>query len=214
MNCSNCQNIYPGKIIKVNNPKEKICIKCGKKVPTTLAELHDMTGTIETAIAMINNTSIVDTENIKKWDRYFYSVCTAISTNSPCLSRKIGAVLVRDKSIISTGYNGPARGYQHCANDNHRSLNCPRKQLGYLSGQGLDQCPATHAEANCIANAARIGASTVGSTLYMNCIVPCKDCASLLVNAGVVEVVVESLTLYHAMSTSILKDIKLRRFEL
>jgi dCMP deaminase len=145
------------------------------------------------------------------WDQYFLSVCDAISSKSPCLSRQIGAILVRDKSIVSTGYNGPARGYPHCST---KGNTCPRKALGYTSGEGLVHCPAAHAEANCIANAARIGASTIGTTLYMNCIIPCKDCMIILVNAGIVEVVVEELTPYHKMSVEIAHygNIKLRRF--
>jgi dCMP deaminase len=145
------------------------------------------------------------------WDQYFLSVCDAISSKSPCLSRQIGAILVRDKSIVSTGYNGPARGFPHCST---KGNTCPRKALGYASGEGLVNCPAAHAEANCIANAARIGASTVGTTLYMNCIIPCKDCMIILVNAGIVEVVVEELTPYHKISAGIAHygNIKLRRF--
>jgi dCMP deaminase len=148
-----------------------------------------------------------------KWDQYFLSLCDAISFKSPCMSRKIGAILVRDKSIVSTGYNGPARDYPHCSTI---SDICPRHALGYSSGEGLVNCPAAHAEANCIANAARIGASTVGTTLYMNCILPCKDCMIILVNAGIVEVVVEELIPYHKMSLDIARfgKVKLRSFEL
>ena len=144
-----------------------------------------------------------------RWDLYFHGICKAVSSKSPCLSRKIGAILVRDKSIVSTGYNGPPRGYPHC-----HGTTCPRKLKGYSSGEGLVECPAAHAEANCIANAARIGASTVGSTLYMNCIVPCKDCAILLVNAAIVEVVIEDVVYYHPMSKEIFEkaNINVRRF--
>ena len=52
-----------------------------------------------------------------KWDNYFHTICESVSTKSPCLSRKIGAILVRDKSIISTGFNGPARGIPHCGHE-------------------------------------------------------------------------------------------------
>ena len=148
-----------------------------------------------------------------KWDSYFLGVCTAIADKSPCLSRKVGAILVRDKSIVSTGYNGPARGYPHCGQIRHI---CPRQDMGFESGDGLVHCPAAHAEGNCVANAARIGASTIGATLYMNTIVPCKDCAIILVNAGVREVVVSSLEFYHEMSKDILNygSIIIRRFDL
>lgn len=91
---------------------------------------------------------------------------------------------------------------------------CPRRAKGYKSGEGLHECPAAHAEGNTIANAARIGASTIGTTLYMNCIIPCKDCAIILVNAGIVEIVVDDDTPYHEMSIGILEKVKIRRFVL
>lgn len=165
-------------------------------------------------------------EKLKHWDTYFHKVCEAISSKSPCLSRQIGAILVHDKSIVSTGYNGPARGYPHCQpvryqmpdcnieNEKHFSKGCSRHAKGYKSGEGLLECPAAHAEANCIANAARIGASTIGTTLYINCILPCKDCAIILVNAGIIEVVVDNPKPYHEMSIGIFKqgNVKTREF--
>jgi len=154
------------------------------------------------------------------WDQYFFSVCTAVSVKSPCLSRQIGAILVRDNSIVSTGYNGPARNFPHCqgiiVSPGKLSNHCPRHAKGYASGEGLVECPAAHAEGNCVANAARIGASTVGTTLYLNTLIPCKDCMILLVNAGIKEVVVTELTTYHKMSLGIAEHggIKIRSFQL
>lgn len=144
-----------------------------------------------------------------QWDKYFLNICNAVSTKSPCLSRQIGAILVRDNSIVSTGFNGPARGYTHCSGDI-----CPRRLKGYKSGEGLLECPAAHAEANCIANAARNGVITINTMLYMNSIIPCKDCMIILVNAGISNIVVCDLTPYHDMSIGIAEsgNIKLRRF--
>lgn len=196
MTCANCDQTlrYPGKIIKVDNNKCAVCGDPLQEVMTT------------------------------SWDSYFHNICEAVASKSPCLSRQIGAILVRDKSIISTGYNGPPRGYPHCGEVPPRTMTgisasdfqiCPRRLKGYASGEGLDECPAAHAEANCIANAARIGASTVGSTLYMNCIIPCKDCSALLINAGIVEVVVDSIQAYHALGVSMLREtnMKVRTFK-
>ncbi len=152
---------------------------------------------------------------IKRWDRYFRNICVAVASKSPCLSRQIGAILVRDNSIVSTGYNGPARGYPHCEGKiPFEERVCPRRTAGYKSGEGLYMCPAAHAEGNTIANAARIGASTVGTTLYMNCVIPCKDCAIILVNAGIVEIVVDDLIYFHEMSEGVLEKVKIRRFDL
>ena len=76
------------------------------------------------------------------------------------------------------------------------SKECPRKVLGYKSGEGLGWCTAEHAERNTIANAARLGVSTLGTTLYMNCVFPCKSCLTLLTNAGIKEIVIESAEFY------------------
>ena len=158
---------------------------------------------------------------LKRWDTYFHNICTAVASKSPCLSRQIGAILVRDKSIVSTGYNGPARGYPHCRGNvrtgaEGESEMCPRREMGFGSGEGLHLCPAAHAEGNCIANAARNGVVTVGTTLYMNCVIPCKDCSILLVNAGIKGVVIDNATPYHEMSIEILKkgNVKIREFNL
>lgn len=127
--------------------------------------------------------------NQHRWDKYFHSVCEAVASNSRCLSRQIGAILVRDSSIVATGYNGPPRGIPHCKV-------CQRKELGFSSGEGLHLCPAAHAEANCIVNAARLGVSTLGATLFMNCCIPCRECLKLLINSGVKEIVVNELVEY------------------
>lgn len=143
-------------------------------------------------------------EKIRRWDTYFYNICKSVSAKSSCLSRQIGAILVRDKSIVSTGFNGPARGYPHCQGK------CRRKEMGFKSGEGLVNCPAAHAEANCIANAARLGVSTLDTTLYMNCIIPCKVCMTSIVNAGIKEVVIESIEDYHEMSRAIATNSKVK----
>lgn len=141
------------------------------------------------------------------WDKYFYDICVVVASKSPCLSRKIGAILVRDNSIISTGYNGPPKGVIHCGPERNEFQNitgpddiCIRKLYGYESGKGLELCPAVHAEMNAVINAARKGASTLGSTLYMNCVIPCKQCMGILINAGVKEIVIEQDLDYDTLS--------------
>jgi len=145
-----------------------------------------------------------------RWDNYYYVICKAVASKSPCHSRQIGALLVKERIIVATGFNGPARGYPHCADS------CPRRDAGFKSGEGLNLCPATHAEINCIASAARVGTPVSGTTLYMNCIIPCKDCMNALVNAGVKEAVLDDVTPYHKISVDIAKSagLKLRRFNL
>lgn len=172
-------------------------------------------------------STIQDLEvNKIKWDYYFHKLCEAVSVNSPCLSRQIGAIIVKDKSIVSTGYNGPARGIPHCGTARfERDLKlvnalgpsmssvrkkipseCPRKLLGYASGQHLEMCIAEHAERNCIANAAKLGVSTDGATMYMNCVISCKNCLTLIINAGIKELIVDSLETYDDNSNFILEN--------
>jgi dCMP deaminase len=121
-----------------------------------------------------------------KWNQFYITHCEAYASNSKCHSRQIGAILVRDKTIISGGYNGPPRGISHCQDS------CPRKAIeGYQSGKNMEICPAVHAEANAIINAAREGVITKGSTLFMNTTVyPCRECTKLIINAGIIKVVV------------------------
>lgn len=148
-----------------------------------------------------------------RWDLYFLGICCSVSSNSPCLSRNIGAILVRDKSIISTGYNGPPRGIPHCGRERYE---CPRRVLGYPSGTHMELCPAQHAEENCVSNAARLGVSTIGSTLYMNSVIPCKNCFGTLINAGIVEVVINQATVYDKYTQFLIdnSNILIREFEL
>lgn len=165
--------------------------------------------------------------NRKNWDDYYLDVAIRVSERSTCLSIKRGAILVKDKIIICEGYNGPARGIPACgperlANDHvlanrmNDAFNpifgddsmCPRQRLGFPSGQGLNLCPAVHAEANCIANAARIGICTKDTTMYLSCGIPCKDCLSLMLNAGIREAVVTDMEQYDELTSFILKMAK------
>ena len=107
------------------------------------------------------------------WNEYFLSVAAAAATRSHCLHRKVGAVLVKDRRIIATGYNGPAAGLQHYAS-------CARTQ----PGKELDDCRALHAEENAIIQAARYGPSTTGATLYST-LQPCYHCSKMIIQAGI-----------------------------
>lgn len=158
----------------------------------------------------MNHFNIIKSSDKNSWDKYYLNICNAVASKSPCLSRQIGAILVRDKSVISTGYNGPARGIPHCTNI------CPRRELGFKSGEGMEHCYAQHAEENCISNAARNGVITVGAILYMNTVIPCKNCFSTLINAGVTEIVVLTKTAYDKYTRFIVDNstIKLREFQL
>jgi dCMP deaminase len=154
---------------------------------------------------------------VESWDEYFYNVCRQVARNSKCLSRRIGAVLVREKGIISTGYNGPPRGVPRCdlrwrldpnfmakykdeAGDQEVEGKCPRHIIGFKSGEGLEVCPAGHAERNALINAARYGICTKDTSLYMTCGIPCSPCMIEIINSGVREIIVTSLSIYDETS--------------
>ena len=159
-----------------------------------------------------------------RWDTYFYNVANAVGGNSLCLSRKIGAVLTRDKAIISTGYNGPPAGIPVCSERYHidpmvgnkvcemdygsdpNDLICPRYFFGFNSGEGLEYCVAGHAERNSLIQAAKNGIHTLGSIMYINCPIPCKDCLIEIINAGVSEIVCTSLDYYDEASKYLIKQ--------
>jgi len=117
------------------------------------------------------------------WDEYFMGIARLVSTRSTCLRRQVGAVIVRDRRILTTGYNGPPRGIAHCD-----VVGCLREQMGVPSGQRLDICRALHAEQNAIIQAALHGVSTEGAMIYVTH-QPCFTCAKMIINAGIVRVV-------------------------
>ncbi|RJS68957.1 cytidine deaminase [ANME-2 cluster archaeon] len=116
-------------------------------------------------------------------DEYFMNIADIVATRSTCLRRQIGAVIVRDKRIISTGYNGAPRGAAHCLD-----IGCIREQENIESGTMHEICRAVHAEQNAVIQAALHGVSTQGSTLYCTH-QPCAICAKILINAGIVRVI-------------------------
>jgi len=133
----------------------------------------------------------------REWDIHFMREAKLWMGRSKCLSRKIGAVLVKDKHVIATGYNGPPSGVPHCdyRDDKgnytyaHVSDECPRRRMGFPSGEGMEHCVAVHAEINPIMQAAREGRSTVGATLYAYCGTPCVNCMKEIIQAGIKRIV-------------------------
>lgn len=106
-----------------------------------------------------------------------------VATRSTCLRRSVGAIIVRDKRILSTGYNGAPRSLAHC-----EEVGCLREKLGVPSGQRPELCRGLHAEQNAIIQAALYGTPIEGSTLYCTT-QPCVICAKMLINAGIVRIV-------------------------
>lgn len=121
-----------------------------------------------------------------KWDHRFMELAKTIGTWSSCYqhNRQIGAVIVRDKRILTTGYNGAPAGLRSCKEKGE----CMRRRLNVQSGTKQELCYAIHAEQNAIIQAAKIGVMIEGATLYCTH-QPCVICAKMIVNAGIARVV-------------------------
>ncbi len=117
------------------------------------------------------------------WDEYFMSIVELVKTRSTCLRRQVGALIVKDKRILASGYNGAPVGCRHCLD-----VGCIREELKVPSGQRHEICRATHAEQNAIAQAAYSGTSVKDSVLYVTT-QPCVLCAKLAINAGITKIV-------------------------
>jgi len=189
--------------------------------------------------------------NQEEWDKYFLRLAREAGSNSKCLSRKIGALLVQGKRIVATGYNGPPEGIFHCdsnaafarafdtgkeivlqesyvqkddtsvhflvdVGENWKPLvgDCPRKLAGISKGEGLEYCPAVHAELNVLLTAGRYGTPTEGGTLVCYCPPPCKDCIKAIIQAGIKTIVCLTGPFYDSMSEYLLEGsgIKLRQY--
>ncbi|HKM17405.1 MAG: cytidine deaminase [Firmicutes bacterium] len=116
------------------------------------------------------------------WEHYFMEIAKLVSFRSTCLRRKVGAVLVKDKHVIATGYNGAASGLAHCS-----VRGCLRAELNIPSGQRHEMCRGVHAEQNAIIQAALHGVSTSGAVLYCTD-QPCILCSKMLINAGITKI--------------------------
>lgn len=118
------------------------------------------------------------------YDEYFMEMAHVVAKRSTCLRRKVGAILVKDKHILSTGYNGAPKGLKHC-----KELGgCKREQMGIPPGERHEICRGLHAEQNAIIQAAVFGISIKDSVLYCTN-TPCVVCAKMLINAGIKEIV-------------------------
>jgi dCMP deaminase len=119
------------------------------------------------------------------WDEYFMAIAKLASSRSTCLRRQVGAVIVKDKKILATGYNGAPQGLPHCLD-----IGCLREKLGIPSGERHELCRATHAEQNAIVQAAMFGASIKDSIIYSTTH-PCILCTKLIINAGIKKIIIE-----------------------
>ncbi|MBE5785828.1 MAG: dCMP deaminase family protein [Clostridiales bacterium] len=121
-----------------------------------------------------------------KWDKRFMDMAKMVGSWSSCYqpNRQIGAVIVRNKRIITTGYNGAPAGVESCVERGE----CLRRKLNIPSGTQHELCYAIHAEQNAIIQAAKLGISIEGATLYCTH-QPCVICAKMIVNSGITKVI-------------------------
>ena len=120
------------------------------------------------------------------WETYFMDITALVARRTTCLRRAVGAVIVKDKRILSTGYNGAPSHIRHC-----REVGCLREQLNVPSGQRHELCRGIHAEQNAIIQAAYHGVSIKGATLYCTT-QPCSICAKMIINAGLKAIIYAS----------------------
>ena len=116
-------------------------------------------------------------------DTYFMRMAELVSTRSTCIRRAVGAVIVKEKRVLTTGYNGSPRGSKHC-----EEMGCVRDELSVPSGTRHELCRGVHAEQNAVVQAAYFGVSIKDSTIYSTTF-PCSMCAKILINAGISELV-------------------------
>jgi len=137
------------------------------------------------------------------WDEYFIELAELVSKRSTCLRRHVGAVVVKKRHILATGYNGPPKGVKHCD-----EVGCIRTELKIPSGQRHELCRGLHAEQNAIIQAALYGVSLEGATLYCTNL-PCSICIKMIINSGIANIV--SLEGYpDEMTDNFIKEAKIK----
>jgi len=116
------------------------------------------------------------------WDHYFLEIAHIIAKRSTCKRRQVGALIIKDRRILATGYNGPPSGIAHCAD-----VGCMREQLKIPAGERHELCRGLHAEQNAIIQASLYGVGVKDSVLYCTH-QPCIICTKMIINAGIREV--------------------------
>ena len=148
-------------------------------------------------------------ERISK-ENYYLDIAQTVAARSTCLRRKFGAIIVSNDSIVSTGYNGAPRGRKNCSDLG----TCMREELHIPRGERYELCRSVHAEQNAIIQAAHLGQSIAGGTLYCTN-QPCVICAKMIINAGIKEVVYKQRYSIDSTSMRLLAEagVKVRALE-
>ena len=128
----------------------------------------------------------MDENGRPSWDTYFMDITCLVAKRATCLRRAVGAVIVKDRRILATGYNGAPSNIRHCA-----ETGCLRQKMQVPSGERHELCRGIHAEQNAIIQAAYHGVSIKGASLFCTNL-PCSICAKMIINAGIVRIVYQS----------------------
>jgi len=134
------------------------------------------------------------------WDEYFMNIARVVAMRSNCIKRKVASIIVKDKRVVSTGYNGTPRGATNC-----NEGGCPRCNSMARSGTALEECLCSHGEENAITQAAYHGTSLKGATLYTT-LSPCLLCTKMIINSGIVEVVYNREYALNERALALLKE--------
>jgi dCMP deaminase len=129
---------------------------------------------------------MVDNDSRPSWENYFMDIAMLVAKRSTCTRRSVGAIIVKDKRILSTGYNGAPTGIRHCV-----EVGCLREKLNVESGKMHELCRGIHAEQNAIIQAAYHGVSVKGGGLFCTNL-PCVICAKMIINAGIKKIYYQS----------------------
>jgi dCMP deaminase len=178
---------------------------------------QDLLGTIQLADKTIENNSDLNelysridkalaqsSEDFKlarpSWDDYFMGIAKQVASRSNCVKRKVAAIIVRDKRIVSTGYNGTPRGTKNC-----NEGGCPRCNNFSDAGKSLEECYCSHGEENSIVQASYHGISIKGATIYTT-FSPCLLCTKMIINAGLSEVIYNAEYPMNEVPLSLLRE--------
>jgi dCMP deaminase len=142
-------------------------------------------GTLETLYPQVDELLLRLLKEVQRpsWDQYFMNIAKVVASRSNCMKRKVAAIIVRDKRVISTGYNGTPRGTRNC-----NEGGCPRCNGLATSGTNLDECLCSHGEENAIVQASYHGVSLKDAVIYTT-FAPCLQCAKMIINSGIREVI-------------------------
>lgn len=201
--------------VKLEEKESKSKNKTDQQLDQTiaLADLQvDNNGPLKELFEKVKQILVEVAQNTTRpgWDEYFMNIAKVVALRSNCMKRKVAAVIIKDKRIISTGYNGTPRGITNC-----NEGGCPRCAAVETSGKDLGECLCSHGEENAIVQAAYHGVSLKGSTLYTT-FSPCLMCTKMIINAGIVEVVYQATYPLSDTSFKLLQQagVKIRKIEI